>query len=218
MQPEFWHERWRTGQIGFHQTTVDPSLERLWPRLDLDRGCRVFVPLSGKSLDMLWLRDQGHTVVGVELSATAVDAFLAENGIPARRRARGSLDAYEADSLELFRGDYFEMTAALLGDVTAVYDRAALISWAPESRPRYVEHLGSLTGAGVQGLLVTLEFPELEMSGPPFSVSSDDVGRLYSPYFDVREIARRDILGNEPRLRAKGLTQLHEVCYHLVRS
>jgi thiopurine S-methyltransferase len=218
MQPDFWHERWRTGQIGFHQTMVDPSLERLWPRLGLGRGSRVFVPLSGKSLDVLWLRDQGHFVVGVELSATATDALLAENGIPARRRPQGSLDVYQAYGLELFRGDYFEITPTLLGDVAAIYDRAALISWAPESRKPYIEHLASLTSAGVQTLLIALEYPELEMSGPPFSVSAEEVARLYSPYFEIREISKRDILGDEPRLRAKGLTRLHEVCYHLIRS
>jgi thiopurine S-methyltransferase len=218
MQPEFWHERWRTGQIAFHQTTVEPSLRRLWPRLDLGQGRRVFVPLSGKSLDMVWLREQGHLVVGAELSATAVEAFFMENGIPARRRARGSFDVYEAGGLEFFCGDYFEITPALLGDVAAVYDRAALISWTPESRRPYVEHLASLTSAGVRTLLITLEYPQPEMPGPPFSVDADEVDRLYSPYFEIHEIARRDILASEPRLRAKGVSQLREVCYHLIRS
>src|SRR5580658_4605524 len=96
MRPEFWHERWRTAQIGFHQATVDSSLRRLWPRLSLEKGSRVFVPLSGKSLDLVWLRDQGHFVVAVELSATAVEAFLMENGVPARRRGRVGSDLYEA--------------------------------------------------------------------------------------------------------------------------
>jgi thiopurine S-methyltransferase len=218
MEPEFWHERWRTGQIAFHQPTADPSLQQLWPRLDLGKGRRVFVPLSGKSLDMLWLRDQGHHVIGVEISATAVEAFFMENGISARRRARGGFDVYEAPSLELFRGDYFETTPALLGDTAAVYDRAALISWTPELRRPYVEHVASLTRAGAQMLLITLEYPQTEMPGPPFSVTADEVERLYSPHFEIREISRRDILANEPRLRAKGVTQLREVCHHLVRS
>jgi thiopurine S-methyltransferase len=198
MQPDFWHDRWRTGQIAFHQTTVDSSLERLWPRLALGQGCRVFVPLAGKSLDLLWLEGQGHSVVGVELSAKAVDAFFMENGVAARRRARGNFDVYEAGNLELYRGDYFEFDQALLGDVAAVYDRAALISWTPESRKPYVEHLASLTRAGVQALLIVLEYPQ--------------------PYFSIREVSRRDILASEPRLRSKGVTQLHEVCYHLIRS
>src|SRR5580658_463442 len=129
MEPEFWHERWRTGQIGFHQSAVDRNLRRHWPMLNLGRGRRVFVPLCGKSLDMLWLRDQGHCVVGVELSATAVEAFLMENGIPARRRVQSGFDIFEAPNIQLFRGDFFALTQALLGDAGAVYDRAGLISW-----------------------------------------------------------------------------------------
>jgi thiopurine S-methyltransferase len=217
MQPEFWHERWRTGQIGFHQSTVDRNLKRHWATLNLGRGSRVFVPLCGKSLDMVWLRDQGHFVVGVELSAAALEAFCLENGVAARRRVQGSFDIYEAANLQLFRGDFFALTSALLGDIAGVYDRAALISWAPELRAAYVAHLASLLSAGTQMLLNVLEYPQPEMSGPPFSVAGDEVRQLYSLKFKIQEIARQDILAIEQRLRSRGVTELVEVCYHLVR-
>jgi thiopurine S-methyltransferase len=217
MQPEFWHERWRTDQIGFHQSTVDRNLKRHWATLNLGRGSRVFVPLCGKSLDMAWLRDQGHFVVGVELSAAALEAFCLENGVAARRRVQGSFDIYEAANLQLFRGDFFALTSALLGDIAGVYDRAALISWALELRPAYVAHLASLLSAGTQMLLNVLEYPQLQMSGPPFSVAGDEVRQLYSLKFKIQEIARQDILATEQRLRSRGVTELVEVCYHLVR-
>jgi thiopurine S-methyltransferase len=217
MEPQFWQNRWRNGQIGFHQPSVDRSLQHHWPLLKLGKGCRVFVPLCGKSLDLLWLRDQGHFVTGVELSATALEAFCMENGVPARRRVRGDFDVYETEHLELFRGDFFKLTPSLLGDAAAVYDRAALISWAPELRPAYAGHIAALTGSGTQVLLITLEYPQAQMSGPPFSVSRDDVDQLYSRSFEIREIARQDILANEARLQSLGVTALSEVCYHLVR-
>jgi thiopurine S-methyltransferase len=218
MQPEFWHERWRTGQIGFHQATVDASLERLWPMLGIAEGRRIFVPLCGKSLDLVWLRNRGHPVVGVELSAAAVEAFFLENGIPARRRPRVGFDAYEAPGFEILRGDYFELTPEHLRDVGAVYDRAALISWTPELRDAYARHLLALAAPGTQMLLITLEYPQAEAAGPPFAVMPDEIDRLYSPHFEVREVSRRDILPTEPRLRHKGITQLFEVCYHLTRK
>jgi thiopurine S-methyltransferase len=217
MQAEFWHERWRTGQIGFHQSAVDRTLRRHWPMLNLGRGSRVFVPLCGKSLDLLWLRDQGHFVLGVELSATALEAFCTENRIAARRRVQGDFDIHESANLQLFRGDFFALTPALLGDTAAVYDRAALISWAPGLRPAYVEHIAELVTAGTQMLLITLEYPQSQMPGPPFSVKSEEVQRLYSPHFGIQEIARGDALVHEARFRARGLTELFEVCYHLVR-
>lgn len=218
MQPEFWHGRWRSGQIGFHQSAVHCSLPRHWSALGLaDRPCRVFVPLCGKSLDLLWLREQGHFVAGVEISATALESFCLENGVPARRRTLARFDVYEAASLQLFRGDFFALTPELLGDVAAIYDRAALVSWAPELRGAYAAHLAELAPAGARMLLVTLEYPQPQMPGPPFSVSGEELAGLFGPHFALEEIAREDILPGEARLRAKGVTQLDEVCYQLVR-
>jgi thiopurine S-methyltransferase len=218
MQPEFWHERWRTGQIGFHQPAVDRNLTRHWPNLRLAGGSRVLVPLCGKSLDMLWLRDQGHWVIGVELSATALEAFCMENGIPARRRVEKDFDVYEAADIELHRGDFFGLTTAMLGAVAAVYDRAALISWSPELRASYALHLAALMSPGTQMLLVTLEYREGQKSGPPFSVQGAEVRRLYSPQFTIEEIAREDVSAAETRMRStRGITELFEVCYRAVR-
>lgn len=217
MQPDFWHDRWRTAQIGFHRSSVDDNLIHHWHDLSLPEAARVLVPLSGKSLDLLWLRDQGHAVVGIELSDIALQAFFMENGVAARRRALLQFDLYEAENLELFRGDLFELTPERLGKVAAVYDRASLVSWAPNQRGRYVEHLWALTGTGTQTLLVTLEYPQAEMKGPPFSVDSEEVHRLYSRHHSIHELARRDILGNEPRMRTRGVSSLTAVCYKITR-
>jgi thiopurine S-methyltransferase len=89
LQPEFWRERWRTGQIGFHQSAVDSRLTRHWADLALAGSSRVFVPLCGKSLDLEWLRERGYFVAGVELSAVALESFCVERGIPAKRRTQG---------------------------------------------------------------------------------------------------------------------------------
>jgi thiopurine S-methyltransferase len=217
MEPQFWQNRWRNGQIGFHQAYVDRSLQRHWPALNLGAGSRVFVPLCGKSLDLLWLRDQGHFVTGVELSATALEAFCMENGIPARRRVSATFDIYETENMELYCGDFFKLTPSLLGKPAAVYDRAALISWAPELRTAYAGHIAALATPGTHMLLITLEYPQAQMSGPPFSVTRDEVEKLYSRVFEIQELSRQDILADEARFRSLGVTSLSEVCYDLVR-
>jgi thiopurine S-methyltransferase len=217
MQPVFWHDRWRTAQIGFHRSSVDDNLVRHWPDLSLPRAVRVLVPLCGKSLDLLWLHDQGHAVIGIELSDIALQSLFMENGVAARRRALPHFDLYEVENLQCLRGDLFDLTPERLGQVAAVYDRASLVSWAPEQRARYVEHLTALTGTGTQTLLVTLEYPQAEMKGPPFSVDSAEVHRLYSRHHSIQELARRDVLPNEPRMRARGLSSLTEVCYRIER-
>jgi thiopurine S-methyltransferase len=217
MQPEFWRERWGTGQIGFHRAYVDTHLQRHWPELHLDPGSRVFVPLCGKSLDLLWLRDQGYSVVGVELSPIALEAFCMENGVPARRRTVHEFDLYAAPNLELYCGDFFALTPAQLGNVASVFDRAALISWTQELRAPYVEHLAKLTPPGTETLLITVEYPQTQMTGPPFSIPAHEVAALYASHYTIRELSRQDVLADEPRLRGRGVTELHEVCYRLTR-
>ena len=217
MQPEFWHDRWRTGQIGFHQSAVDRNLRQYWPDLGLASISRVFVPLCGKSLDLLWLCERDHSVAGVELSTVALESFCMEHGVPAKRRILDDFDVYEAPQLQLFRGDFFALTPELLGPIPAVYDRAALISWIPELRAAYVSHITELTNPGTRTLLVTMEYPQEQMQGPPFSVGPDEVGRLYAQHHEIRPLSRQDVLANEPRLRSRGVTQLHEVGYRLSR-
>jgi thiopurine S-methyltransferase len=217
MEPEFWHARWSRDEIGFHQAHPAKGLTRHWQSLSLKRGARVFVPLCGKSLDLVWLREQGHTVVGVELSDLAVQAFCMENGIAACRRTLAEFDLYEAPGLELYRGDFFALEPAHLSAINAVYDRAALISWTPQLRDQYAEHMTKLTPPGVESLLITMEYPQSQTKGPPFSIESAEVERLYGATHTIHELSREDILDSEPRMRARGVTELHEVCYRLSR-
>ena len=217
LQPEFWQERWRTAQIGFHQSAVDRHLQAYWPTLKLAANSPVFVPLCGKSLDVLWLREQGHAVSGVELSPVALEAFCMEHGIPARRRSLGDFEVYEAEGFRLLCGDFFKLTPELLGAESAVYDRASLISWTPALRASYVEHMTALTRPGTQTLLIAVEYPQAQMSGPPFPVTGDDIHRLYADHHSIEVLGRHEILHREPRLKARGLTELSEVCYRLTR-
>jgi thiopurine S-methyltransferase len=221
VQDDFWEERWRRGQIGFHRAEAHPALARYWRRFDPPRGGRVLVPLCGKSLDLLWLRDAGCDVIGVESSAIAVEAFCLENGIPARRRTQGDFDVYEAPRLAIWRGDFLAVTAAEIGIAAAAYDRAALVAVAAGSRPDYARHTATLLAGGATLLLVTLEYGESELGAaprPPHSVDGAEVHRLYAPAFDVEELGREDVLAEEPHMRARGLTRLDEVCYRLRRT
>lgn len=217
MRPEFWRERWASGRIGFHQSRVSQDLEQHWPDFRLGSGTRVFVPLCGKSLDLNWLRRRGYPVIGVELSDVALQAFCMENGVAARRRKARHFDVYEAPDLELLSGDFFDINPSMLENIGAVYDRAALIAWDESLRGSYVRHLTSLTPSGAQMLLITLEYPQAQLAGPPFSVVADEVQWLFSEHFTIRLLSRRDILPQEPRMRARGVAELYEVSYRLIR-
>lgn len=217
MHPDFWHDRWRTGRTGFHLPAVHPALARLWPDLHVAPGSRVLVPLCGRSLDLLWLRDAGYRVTGVELSALAVESLHARHGIAARRRTRGAFDAYESPGLTLLCGDWFDLDTAATGRIDAIYDRAALVAWPPELQARYLGHLAALTPAAAPALLIAVEYLQTEMPGPPFSLEPATLTTLASGDWDIAELERREALADEPRMRERGLTRLQETAYRLTR-
>ncbi len=208
MQPDFWHERWQQNQIGFHQDEVHPMLRRFWPTSG--KGKSVFVPLCGKSLDMWWLRQKGHPVVGVELSPLAAQDFFAEADVTPARSAAGPLECWQASDIKLYCGDFFALQPQHVADCSMIYDRAALIALPPEMRRDYVAHLHRLFPQGARMLLVTLEYPQAEMDGPPFSVSEAEVRALYDRPISL---ASHDILAENERFRQRGVSSLDEHAY-----
>lgn len=218
MDPDFWHQRWRKDRIGFHQHRPTPLLLKYWPKLSLAHGSRVFVPLAGKSLDLAWLAAQGYRVLGVELSPLAVEQFFAEQGLTPQVHDSRYGRHYCAGDVELICGDAFALDAEVLSDCAAVYDRAALIALPPPLRRRYVHELHAQLPAGCRALLISLEYPQHEKNGPPFSVSEAEVRALYERDWDVQVLERRDFLACEPRFAADGVSALDTVVYRLVRK
>lgn len=215
MNPNFWHERWQRNEIGFHQQEINAHLQDYWAQLAIPAGGQVFVPLCGKSRDLLWLRARGHAVLGVEISSIAVRNFFAENALTPQVTRQGVFERYEADGLALLCGDFFDLTPAELQGVTGVYDRASLIALPPELRTRYAEHSAAILPTVAYTLLVTMEYPQDEMSGPPFAVREDEVHRLYDKRFTVACLFTKDILAENPRFRERGLSALAEKVYLL---
>lgn len=215
MEPEFWHQRWQEGRIGFHQERTTPLLEQYWSTLALPQGSRVFVPLAGKSLDMPWLVSQGHRVLGVELSRIAIEQFFEEHSLrPTMHESRYGTH-FLAGGIELVCGDAFGLDAGVLAGCTGVYDRAALIALPRDMRKPYVRALLARLPLGCRGLLVTLDYPQHEKSGPPFSVDADEVQALYGDHWQVECLERRDILAAQPGFVAEGVTRLHTSAYRI---
>ncbi|PHX40212.1 thiopurine S-methyltransferase [Pseudomonas sp. NZIPFR-PS5] len=217
MEPRFWHERWAINQIGFNQASVNPHLLRLWPELTAMPGERVLVPLCGKSIDMVWLLNQGFHVVGAELSEIAVAGFFSENGWQPTIEERGALKVYRAEGCEIWCGDFFALTPEDVGDCTAFYDRAALIALPPDLRWRYIKQLNHLLSNDACGLLVTLDYDQSLIAGPPFSVDEDEVLQLLSPDWRVKRVADLDVLEQGVKFKQAGATSLMEYAYRLYR-
>lgn len=217
MEPEFWIKRWQTGDTGFHRDEVNPALENFWPQVAPSLSEGVFVPLCGKSLDMRWLAARGHHVVGVELSEQAVDEFFAGEELNPSVRQEGAFVVKSAGLYEIWCGDLFALPKAALAGVSNFYDRASLIALPPEMRGMYAGRLAELLAPGTRGLLVSLSYDQSEMTGPPFSVSDEEIAALFGTSFTLDELSRRDALSGNANLAKRGLTSLAEACYMLRR-
>lgn len=218
VEPDFWHQRWENGLIGFHLDQVNPFLIKYWPELGISAGQRVLVPLCGKSVDLRWLAAQGHEVIGVELSPIAVKAFFAEQHLKARRREGERFGIWQADNITVLCGNVFDLTAEDIGRIDAVYDRAALVALPVDMRRSYVTLLNNLIPARVPHLLVSLDYDQDRMDGPPFAVSDAEIHTLYGDRYLIRQAHNEDVLASNDKFRERGLTYLNESVYLLQQA
>lgn len=178
MEPDFWRSRWKENRIGFHEGKPNALLIK---HLNvLEPAMRLLVPLCGKAEDLAFLAAQGHDVVGVELVESAVKDFFEEHGVKPEVTKVGNFTKYSAPRLTIFAGDFFKTTRELLGNVDALYDRAAVIALPDPMRAGYVKHVRSLLPAGSPGIVITVEYPPGALEGPPFSVPEAELRAHYS--------------------------------------
>lgn len=200
MQSEFWHQRWQTNQIGFHLPEANPLLVKYFSALDLTpktsqktsttqhKSPRVFLPLCGKTLDIAWLLAQGFRVTGAELSQIAINDLFKSLNLTPKITQKNQLMHYSANNLDLFVGDIFVLTADILGEVDAIYDRAALVALPEEMRKSYTKHLLALTNKAPQ-LLICFEYDQSIHAGPPFSINADEVKQHYQAHYALSLLA-----------------------------
>jgi len=214
MEKQFWKEKWQAQELGFHLPFVHPILKRNLAAFNLPAGATVFLPLCGKTLDIGWLLDQGLRVVGVELSELAVSQLFESLGVSPDVSPWGDGRVWRHGALTVFQGDFFALTADDLGDVAMVYDRAALVALPAAMRERYAAHLATVT-AGAPQLLITFEYDQNRMDGPPFAVPAEEVERLYGGDYALDCLSRKDVIDNQPAFRERGLDRFEEIAWRL---
>lgn len=209
-----WRGHWERGEIAFHLNVVNPLLEKHWHQLNIANKTHVFVPLCGKTMDLLWFMKQGYYVVGVELSEIACEDFFIENNLSFKKEKKGEFTSYYNDQIEIYCGDFFALSSDILPPITAVYDRAALIALPEELRQVYTKHLAQLMIPETQMLLITYESANL-VQGPPYPVPFQEVKCLYGSQFQISELDRFQIVEISKHLLAKKYKELYEVVYRL---
>lgn len=208
--PEFWHNKWASNKIGFHLEDVNPLLPQYWHHTNPKREDTVLVPLCGKSEDLVWLATKHSEVTGVELSQIAVRAFFAEHFYtPTVTPISGMHELYQFDELSIYTGDFF---TAPVSQADIVYDRAALVALPQEMREEYASRLQQLLNPGGRILLVTLNYAQQEMAGPPFSVPVNEIEQLFSGY-KVTCLNVDEADESHPKIAKQGLSRFSEEVY-----
>jgi thiopurine S-methyltransferase len=198
MQPDFWYERWKSNQIGFHLPEANPLLVKhfsalnLTPKIPQKTSPRVFLPLCGKTLDIAWLLAQGYQVVGAELSQIAVEDLFSQLNLTPNITQKSNLTHFSAANIDIFVGDIFKLTPEIFGMVDAIYDRAALVALPDEMRKAYTAHLLALTNKAPQ-LLICFEYDQNLHAGPPFSISADEVRKHYQTQHDLTLLSSKSM-------------------------
>ena len=208
----FWHDRWKNQLTRWHRAEYNDLMLKHWPSLNVPDGSEVLVPLCGKSLDMLWLAEQGYSIVGLEMVEQAIHTFFKENQLSPESTQFGKLVKHSSPPFTIFQGDVFALEAGTV-QADAWYDRAAMGAIPPSTRESYVQQIRQQTKPGAVGLLITLTYPQHEADGPPFSLTDEDAFSLFSEGFEIERLEVIDVSDE----KARGVSSVTSSVFKITR-
>lgn len=217
MEKDFWLKKWEEQSIGFHQDKVHPILEK---HLSVFKNKKlkdsVLVPLCGKSLDMIFLRDNGYEVIGSEFSKIACEDFFKENKIVYTLEETSEFIIFKGQNITLYCGDYFKLK--LEEKASYLYDRAAIVALDPKDRERYAKKHAELIAQNGKALIFCFEYNQSLCSGPPFSVEEYFVREYYEKDFEIEVLEENNIEIGNPRMKEAGVKSAIQKAYLLNRK
>lgn len=208
MKHSFWFDKWRKDELGFDQLKPHSALKKHFPALA--PKSTVLVPLCGKSIDMLWLLEQGYEVIGVELVESAILDFFTENSLAYTRKDVGDFSHFYANELplHLIVGDFFALGLEQLTLADALYDRAALVALPKDMRADYIKQCQVLLKPEASIFLISFSYDTTAMQGPPFSISDEEISDYWHGQLSLLESF--DLLSAEAKFKEKGLSFMYE--------
>jgi thiopurine S-methyltransferase len=205
----FWNKKWESNQLGFNEEKINPLLSENFDKLQIPQGKTVFIPLCGKTIDITWFLQKGYHVIGSELSTIAIDDLFKSLGIVPQIEDRIELKVYTGPNIKIFVGNIFSIKKEDLGEVDAVYDRAAIVALPNELRKSYATHLIKLTQSAPQ-LVITIDHND-GYQGPPYAVPQSLLENYYGSYYKIEIIGYENF---EPRMLKK-MPSGKQIIWHL---
>lgn len=211
MELSYWQSRWNKGHIGFHLPEPHHSLENHLKPFLKENGT-VYMPLCGKSPDMIWFANQNWQVIGTEISEIAIRDFFQEQLREAIVSSSPKITQWTSERICIRQADFFHDAPQLIETADLVFDRGALVAMPPEKRKMYADLSQAVLRPGAFYFLVSFTYRQQEMNGPPFSVPFEEVSTLF-PEFRMVDQWQRPILDSLVKFKDRGLSAMSEECY-----
>ncbi|XP_054840284.1 thiopurine S-methyltransferase [Eublepharis macularius] len=215
-----WLEKWQLRNLPFHKEEGHPLLKKYLDNfLNGRNGLKIFFPLCGKAVEMKWLADMGHHVVGVEISETALKDFFTEQSLSYSEETVPEIPGAKllkstSGNISLYCCSIYDLASTVVGKFDAIWDRGSLVAVNPCDRERYANLMLSLMNRRCCCFLVTVSYDPSKHKGPPFYVPDSEVKRLFGQCCDIKQLEKRD--GFSERHRTWGLDYFWEVMYMLL--
>ncbi|XP_065254915.1 thiopurine S-methyltransferase isoform X1 [Emys orbicularis] len=182
---EEWLQKWKMRKIGFHKEQGHLILRKYLDVLLNGRsGLRIFFPLCGKAVEMKWLADMGHYVVGVELSECALKEFFTENDLSYSEETIPGISGAKvfkstSGNISLYCCSIYDLSSTIAGRFDGIWDRGSLVAINPCDREHYANLMLSLMKRSCCYLLVTVLYDSNKHKGPPFYVPDSEIKSLF---------------------------------------
>lgn len=212
MDYEFWDNCWSRPSQPFHVAKPHPLLEKYLHLFKAKE--KILLPLSGKSIDPIFLAQNDFPSSSIEFNPKAIESFITENKLEPKIVSEEKYKHYQFSDFDIWQADFFELTAEKLGLFSQVFDRAALVALPEDLRENYTKHLQSLLKPKANILMVLMDYATDEMSGPPFLITASEL-QTYFPEAKITELDRQSLLGNHERWEELELSLLDEVLYQI---
>lgn len=216
MEKEFWLTAWNEGRTRFHRDAFNSNLVKFLPSFKINANSEVLVPLCGKTLDLIYLSNAGHKVTGVEFSEIAAKSFFEENKLDYTIDISEKFKIFKSGNITILNGSLFDLDKNLKFDF--VYDRASIVALPLELREKYYTNISNHLNKNAKILMITLDYQQDLIQGPPFSVSDSEISKHLSEKFSVELINSELVKGINPKFEAAGLDSIKENVYSFTFS
>ena len=191
MKQEDWEQRWKYSIVLFHEHNVHQDLIKYEDKLlPSQTKLKVLLPWCGKTLDMLYLADKGHQVIGVDITEAPIHQFFNEHNLKYVSEKQGLVTKYQAldKDITLYRGDMYQMDSTTIGKVDAVWDSGAFISSNPSQREEYIKAMVNLLKPTSKYLLNTFHYVSSTWNEVPYSITDNEIESYFGDYFSLEPL------------------------------